>query len=99
MRAKPVSKIIRRSNVYVSVVQLEEIDVPHVRTGLPALLRSFGRHPSPVKRCAVPPEARQGEGWRSHGESNPGFSLVRAASGPLDDGSIGGAAAFIADRP
>jgi hypothetical protein len=58
------TQIVRRTDVDVVAAQHEKIDIPH-RASLPALLGSFGRHPSPDNSGGLPPEARQGEGWRA----------------------------------
>ena len=69
------TQIVRRSDIYVIVAELEKIDIPH-GVGLPTLLRSFGRHPSPCQAPdGLPPEARQGEGWRRERDSNPRYGF------------------------
>ena len=59
VRFDATTQIVRRADVDVVVAQLEKIDIPH-GASLPALLGSFGRHPSPVNIGGLPPEAPTG---------------------------------------
>ncbi len=58
----PSAQIVGRSHVNIVIVESEKIHVPH-GVSLPALLRSFVRHPSPQRpSTGLPPEARLGAG-------------------------------------
>lgn len=86
MRLESTPKIIGRADINVTVTKLEEIDVPHGNS-LPALLRSFGRHPSPTERVACHPKPARAKGRRAEtskeSSSGPPSLLRSYARHPL----------------
>jgi hypothetical protein len=60
----PAPKIVRRTNINVGVLEFEEIDISQAPT---VSLRSCGASGDtlrPIMHGGLPPEARQGAGWR-----------------------------------
>ena len=72
MRGKTAAKIVCRADIDVAVAELDEIDVPHAIWSpcAPTELRETP-FALAISACALPPVARQGEGWRRGWDSNP----------------------------
>lgn len=64
-------KIVGRPDVDIAIAELKKIDVPHGNS-LPTLQTELRETPYALSVSGgLPPEARQGVGWRRGRDSNP----------------------------